>query len=216
MPKYKQLSIDGVIGDIWDVKAIHIDDVISVVLNVLDSEAVRTKLLNIYHPIGSYFFTDNNVNPGTFLGGTWTNIEGRFLIGASDVYEVNDEGGSADLIVPEHSHTASASIVANGTHSHVVSGTAADGGAHTHQARHRVDEYGTGKKDALYMYNSTHGKITTATNSAGSHKHSVSGTAGDAGSHTHSVTVTVNSFGESGVGKNLPPYKAAYIWKRTA
>lgn len=216
MPKYKQLSIDGVIGDVWDDKAIHTDDVISVVLNVLDSEAVRTKLLNIYHPIGSYYFTDRNINPGIFLGGTWTNVEGKFLIGASDTYTVNSEGGSADLVVPLHNHTADGSTANAGAHIHSVVATAASAGAHIHKARHRVDEYGSGKKDALYMYNSSHGTVTNATDSAGAHTHNVSGTAASAGVHIHPVTVTVNNAGESGVGKNLPPYKAAYIWVRTA
>ena len=33
---------------------------------------------------------------------------------------------------------------------------------------------------------------------------------------TNSVTPTINSTGESGTGKNMPPYLAVYVWKRTA
>ncbi len=36
MPKYKQLSIDGVIGDVWDNAAVHEEDLVETVLNVLD------------------------------------------------------------------------------------------------------------------------------------------------------------------------------------
>ena len=100
MPKYKQLSIDGVIGDIWDDAAVHQEDLVETVLDVLDSPIIRTALLNIYHPIGSYYFTDRNTNPGTFLGGQWDAVEGRFLIGASAQYPVSSVGGFANSSLP--------------------------------------------------------------------------------------------------------------------
>lgn len=231
MPKYKQLSIDGVIGDIWDDAAIHEEDLENVVLSILDSAAVRTKLLNIYHPIGSYYFTNNDVNPGTFLGGTWASIEGKFLIGASDVYEVNSEGGTPDAIIPEHSHTASGIALDNGAHTHTISGSAANNGNHIHYSNDPTYIWLTykGSRSAekigsisgsghtipqLAEGGDWQGRYTT--NTAGLHGHTVTGSAGSNGTHRHNVTVTVNNSGESGVGKNLPPYKAAYIWVRTA
>ena len=212
MPKYSKLSIDGVVGDIYDEEAIHEDNVLDVVINVINAPEIRTLLLNIYHPVGSYYFTDRNVNPGTFLGGTWETVEGRFLIGASEeTYPVNSTGGSADAVVVEHDHVGSTN--SSGAHIHTVSGTAASAGNHAHYAgSKRYNAYGKGNLDALmqYGYNGNY----TGSSAAGAHTHSISGSAASGGAHTHEVTV--ESSGESGIGKNLPPYIAAYIWVRTA
>lgn len=224
MPKYSKLSIDGVVGNIYDEEAIHEDDVLDVVINVINAPEIRTLLLNIYHPVGSYYFTDRNVNPGTFLGGTWETVEGRFLIGASEeTYPVNSTGGSADAVVVEHDHVGLTNSA--GAHIHTVSGTAASAGDHNHgttwgsfslytgtRSTETVGPIGGKGQKMTQTTGSWGGSGTVAYN--GNHTHSISGSAASGGAHTHEVTV--ESRGESGTGKNLPPYKAAYIWVRTA
>lgn len=233
MPKYKQLSIDGVIGDLWDDEAIHEAELENVVLNILDSAAVRTKLLNIYHPIGSYYFTNSNTNPGTFLGGTWSQVKGKFLLGASDTYEAGTEGGSADAIVPVHTHSASGDIANSGSHTHTVSGTAANGGTHYHTlpdpSYYMLTYKGTRTSDKVKNMSGSDRIITGLTPGSGAdwygrsrvadsglHSHTITGSAASSGVHSHTITITVNNSGESGVGMNLPPYKVVYIWVRTA
>lgn len=76
-----------------------------------------------------------------------------------------------------------------GAHTHSLSGTATNAGAHTH---------------------------TLTTSSNGAHTHNVSGTATSSGAHTHTVSGETASTGESGVGKNMPPYTVKYIWERVA
>lgn len=226
MPKYSKLSIDGVVGDIYDEEAIHEDDVLGVVVNVINTPEIRTLLLNIYHPVGSYYFTDRNVNPGTFLGGTWETVEGRFLIGASGNYPVNSIGGSADAVAVEHSHTGETAVA--GAHIHALTGTAASSGWHVHSGggwNFLVYRGTRENEDVGAISGSTHimSQIKKGTGGwsnyanipgDGSHTHSISGSASSAGEHVHAVTV--GTAGESGTGKNLPPYKAAYIWVRTA
>ena len=216
MPKYKQLSIDGVIGDVWDDAAVHEEDLVETVLNVLDSPTIRTALLNIYHPIGSYYFTDRNTNPGTFLGGTWEAVEGKFLIGASAQYPVNSTGGSANSSLPAHEHIVIGTIAASGNHTHTGNGSTNVAGDHQHYAASkRYNTYkGDGSYDALlqFGYNANY----TLTSVAGAHAHSVSINTFASGEHTHTHSLTAASSGVDGTGKNLPPYKAAYIWVRTA
>ena len=51
----------------------------------------------INHPVGSLYFSGDNTNPNTFYGGncgTWSKIEGQFIIGANSTYPVNSTGGS--------------------------------------------------------------------------------------------------------------------------
>lgn len=51
-------------------------------------------LLDIVYPIGSIYMSVEDKNPAALFGvGTWTRLENRFLIGASNTYAVNSTGG---------------------------------------------------------------------------------------------------------------------------
>lgn len=53
------------------------------------------QILGLVYPVGSIYMSINNVSPATLFGGEWVQIEGRFLLGASDVYKANTTGGEA-------------------------------------------------------------------------------------------------------------------------
>lgn len=44
-------------------------------------------------PIGSVFISTKSTNPGTYLGGTWKQLSGRFLLGSSTTYKLGATGG---------------------------------------------------------------------------------------------------------------------------
>lgn len=54
------------------------------------------------YPVGSIYMSINNVNPSTLFGGTWEQIEDRFLLSAGSTYTAGDTGGEAT-----HSHDLS-------------------------------------------------------------------------------------------------------------
>ena len=63
---------------------------------------------NVY-PVGSIYMNVNSTNPGTLFGGTWEQIQGRFLLGTSNGYPAGSQGGEAthQLTVdemPSHKH----------------------------------------------------------------------------------------------------------------
>ena len=143
------------------------------------------------YPVGAIYMSKSNTNPKDLFGGTWGQITDKFIVGAGNLYGAGTEGGSKDAVIVAHTHT--------------VSGTAESAGAHTHKIK--CDQ------DAVYSSSGTRGwSVHKAETGAG-------GTVGitdSKGAHTHNVSGTAASNGVSGTNANLPPYKAYYIWERTA
>lgn len=242
------------------------DDIEEAVEKVLDAKTVG----NLVYPVGSIYMSVNSASPATIFGGTWVQLKDQFLLAAGAKYAAGSTGGSADSVVPAHTHTITASSASAGAHTHTTSGTAASGGAHTHTISgtgasagahtHTVSgtaasagahthgmgnlwSSGSGSSSAYTMTGSrtlttrnttsagahTHTVSGTAASagahthtvsgtaaSGGAHTHTTSGTAASAGAHTHTVTATAASTGVDAAGKNMHPYLAVYVWKRTA
>lgn len=55
---------------------------------------------NVY-PVGSIYMNVNSTNPGTLFGGTWEQIQGRFLLGMSSSYPAGSQGGEAEHTLTE-------------------------------------------------------------------------------------------------------------------
>jgi hypothetical protein len=71
-------------------------------------EAVDDGWLKIY-PIGSIYMNVTNVDPATLFGGTWVQIEGRFLLASSPSHLAGTTGGTetntlTENNLPSHSH----------------------------------------------------------------------------------------------------------------
>ncbi len=56
--------------------------------------------IDVIYPLGSLYFSMNEVNPGTFLNGIWKRIQNQFLMAASSTYPVGTTGGTIG-----HHHT---------------------------------------------------------------------------------------------------------------
>lgn len=92
-------------------------------------------ILDNVYPVGSIYMNVNSTNPGTLFGGTWEQIQGRFLLGTSNVYPAGSQGGEAE-------HTLTISEIPNHTHS--IIGYSASG-----------NDYSGSDADLSFTYNTT-------------------------------------------------------------
>ena len=74
--------------------------------------AEKIKEMGIFdaiYPVGSLYMSANNVNPSILFGGTWVQIEDRFILAAGTKYSGGDESasgipGEVNIKIPEHKH----------------------------------------------------------------------------------------------------------------
>lgn len=157
--------------------------------------SIKKLILNMMYPVGSYYWSSEATNPKDLFGGTWEKIEGRFVLAAGSAYPVGSSGGEATV-------TLTASNMP--THTHSVTGTAASAGSHWHQMGADLD--------AVYSTSGTRSySIHGGTSGAGY----IRGYTTTTGAHTHKVTGTAASTGGGTAHNNMPPYIAAYCWRRT-
>ena len=178
-----------------------------------DTDAVRKSQLLALFPVGAIYLTAGNTNPGTFLGGTWTQIaQGRTLIGVgtlgSDTYAAGATGGAALVTLtttemPSHNHGGATGNVSN---DHTHSGTTASSGTHSHTVGVSAQNYFYGGS-ALTTVRDVG---STTTSSDGAHAHSFT-TGGISANHTHAISAQ----GGGAAHENRMPYLAVYFWQRT-
>lgn len=147
----------------------------------------KKELVNKRYPVGAIYISTSSKNPSELFGGTWKQIEDRFLF-ASGTYNSGATGGSADAVVVSHTHT--------------VSLTTSSAGSHTHY------HYGSQSSS------NASGRVYTKRFLRQPYNYSSTITSDSAGAHTHSVSGTAASTGVDGTGKNMPPYKTVYMWQR--
>ena len=149
---------------------------------------IKEALLDYIYPVGSIYMSANNVNPGTFLGGTWTQITDKFLLAAGSTYTAGSTGGSSTKTI------AKANLPSYNL-------TVTDPG-HTHSYN---DYYATSSSKKTWDINKTASSVTSVSNTY---------TSRTSGSKTTGITV---SSGGSGTAMDImPPYEVVYTWKRTA
>ena len=138
----------------------------------------NTNIFDLIYPVGSIYISVNSTNPEVLFGGTWEQIQGRFLLGMSSSYPVGSTGGSKDAVVV----------------------------AHTHNPANEAGYTGfiTNSKKAF--------SIGDMGSQSGSGRYYPFATA----DFDISRNTATGSTGVSGTDKNMPPYLAVAMWKRTA
>lgn len=144
------------------------------------------------YPVGSIYMSVNNTNPGTLFGGTWAQIEDKFLLSAGSAHTAGETGGSE-----AHTHTVQIKRrVAYG-----ISGLESS----TVHSFDIIDEDGNSG-----TYSQGSGTFAAATMSRN-----------NASNSTQMTSTNHDGFGQTVTGSTyststLPPYLTVYMWQRTA
>lgn len=146
-------------------------------------------IIDYIYPVGSIYLSLNEeFNPNVAYGGEWELISNRFLVGAGDLYDLEDTGGEAEhTLTSAESGQKAVSIASSGGHSHTIT-----------TKYQKVFAAGTNKDG--YWGNGTGSNTTMASIASGT------------GTHTHSIAGS----NAAQPHNNMPPYLAVYMWKRTA
>ena len=171
-------------------------------------------VFDLIYPIGSIYMSVNDTSPATLFGGTWEQIQGRFIVAAGNNGASGDEalnisagstGGkstvtltSAQSGVPAHHHGMNnhTHTVTIGKHQHTVSYTTVTRG--TGSTTTRVGPYGSASYPSN-LINVSETDLGTKTSSQATGNTADNTAANASSSH-----------------ENKPPYLAVYVWKRTA
>lgn len=86
--------------------------------------------LDDVYPVGSIYTSVNSTNPATLFGGTWEQLQNRFLLGAGSSYTNGATGGASTVSLtasqmPRHTHTQNSHNHTQNAHTHIQD-------AHTH------------------------------------------------------------------------------------
>lgn len=140
-------------------------DITDEVTQTIKDLATNFDLLDAMWPVGAIYQSTKPTDPGTFLGGTWTPISGRFLLGQSAKHPAGATGGEEEHLLtiaemPSHNHDTSMHY-------------GVDAGGGNQWTAHSADTY------TNYRFK-------------------------------------VDFTGGSQPHNNMPPYKAVYMWERTA
>ena len=142
-------------------------------------------------PINSLYFTADDNNPSTFLGGTWQRVaEGLFLVGVGTGTDKNNVqktfvAGAND---GEYKHTQTVNELAE--HNHTITD---NGHTHNYALSDSGGEYPQ-KIGAMTPVSSTNRGTTDS----------------------HTTGITINNSGSSNAMNVTPPSFGLYVWKRTA
>ena len=162
-------------------------------------------LIDLVYPVGSIYMSVNDTSPSILFGGTWEQLEDKFLLGAGTTYDAGDTGGSKDAVVVSHNHTQNSHNHTQNSHSHDASNSryfiTSDKSLQTGSTK-RVAPANTSGNHYVQspdgeptIERTSNTKTATATN--------------------QSTIATNQSTGVSGTDKNMPPYLVVYMWQRT-
>ena len=139
------------------------------------------------HPVGSYYWSSESTDPSILFGGTWEQVKDRFVLAAGGSYAVGATGGEPTHTLTEAEMPAHSHIEFPGESTHYIT---------VSPPSTSIDPFGGNGFANGAGFNSIGG--------------------GGWWSDRYKEEQKDNLKGNSQPHNNMPPYIAAYCWKRTA
>ena len=158
-------------------------------VKIVAANVVKTQMQDVFYPVGTYYGNDSDpTNPATLFGfGTWVRVEGRTLMGC-------DGTGTGTFGTPGsqggsliHTHTAQGTALTLKQLPNVNIGGVVKGGVYDSGSHTGANGFEEGKGGPDWEATPIHL---------------------DGGGQTHTHNIQSAS--------SLPPYRVAYLWRRTA
>ena len=191
--------------------------------------------LNDVYPVGSIYTSVNSTNPSTLFGGTWEQLQNRFLLGAGSSYTNGATGGASTVSLtasqmPRHTHIQNAHKHIQDAHTHIQDAHNHSQNAHWHRLNNSAVVYnasgnyvqngsGGGTKSSLNTNANVGTDNATATNIATTATNQSTIATNQDYTATNQYTGgtgTSQSASNGSAHNNMPPYLVVYMWKRTA
>lgn len=155
---------------------------------------MERNFLNYLYPVGSIYMSVGTTSPAVLFGGTWEQIEGKFLLASSSSHALNSTGGS-------ETHTPSGTVE---NHTLTLSETPYHKHNLLNSAFKRINYTNSGGEiDSFLLFDST-------VQSGEETGNAIDGSGGysEGDPHNHGFTGTSQD--------TMPPYLTVNVWKRTA
>jgi len=119
--------------------------------------SLKEYIVDLLYPVGSIYISVNSVNPSTLFGGSWTQIEDKFILAAGSTYTGGSEGGKASYALSvAHKHTSPLSYNSTAVGGVNINGTVSSGsGKAFRTAKHDYTGTLSSNVTAYYTGNAT-------------------------------------------------------------
>ena len=92
-----------------NIKTINNESILGSGNITVSASKTDADIVDLIYPVGSLYMSTNAASPATLFGGTWKQLEDRFLLGAGSTYTAGDTGGEATVTlttneIPSHRH----------------------------------------------------------------------------------------------------------------
>ena len=212
---------------------------IASVTKVFEEAPSLTSIADGVYPVGSIYMSVNSTDPADLFGGTWEQIQGKFLLACDNGHAAGSTGGEENHTLtvaemPSHTHTGPSHTHTGPSHTHAFT-TGANSVGHTHNCGNSSYNFTVAKPTSgasvgrrKVASGSAYIAMTATKETADISERTATGT--QSANHTHSGTTGAAGTGNTGAAgtgatgsagsgqahNNMPPYLAVYMWHRTA